>query len=263
METSVFTVSDLKFAYGPHARVFDGLNLSIEEGVVTTFIGANGSGKSTLFNLLTKNLKPDAGQVLLRGADIADVRLRDFAKLVAIVHQHNSAPPDLTVERLVSYGRTPFQRFGHAATEEDEEAVEWALELTELADLAAQPVMSLSGGERQRAWIAMAIAQGSKVLLLDEPTTHLDVKYQLDVLNLVNLLHSELCMTVIMVLHDINQALHYSDRIVALRDGDVVAQGSPFDIVDPALIKRVYDVDLDVIERDGRPYVVTVPHPEF
>lgn len=269
---NVFTVRGLGFAYGGRAackggaaaggrgtRIFDGLDLDIHEGVVTTLIGANGSGKSTLFNLLTKNLKPQAGSIFLRAGDISALRLKDFAKLVAIVHQRNSAPGDLSVEKLVGYGRYPFQGLGQKRdADEDERMVAWALETTGLSELADAPVASLSGGQAQRAWIAMALAQGSKVLLLDEPTTYLDVRYQLDILRLVRRLNAEFGITVVMVLHDINQALCYSDEVVALTDGRIVAQGAPREVVTPDVIKRVYGIDLDVVEVEGKPFVLAV-----
>lgn len=269
---NVFTVRGLGFAYGGRAackggaaaggrgtRIFDGLDLDIREGVVTTLIGANGSGKSTLFNLLTKNLKPQAGGIFLRAGDVSALRLKDFAKLVAIVHQRNSAPGDLSVEKLVGYGRYPFQGLGQKRdADEDERMVAWALETTGLSELADAPVASLSGGQAQRAWIAMALAQGSKVLLLDEPTTYLDVRYQLDILRLVRRLNAEFGITVVMVLHDINQALCYSDEVVALADGRIVAQGAPREVVTPDVIKRVYGIDLDVVEVVGKPFVLAV-----
>lgn len=269
---NVFTVRGLGFAYGGRAagkggaavggrgtRIFDGLDLDIREGVVTTLIGANGSGKSTLFNLLTKNLKPQAGGIFLRSGDVSALRLKDFAKLVAIVHQRNSAPGDLSVEKLVGYGRYPFQGLGQKRdAAEDEHMVAWALETTGLSELADAPVASLSGGQAQRAWIAMALAQGSKVLLLDEPTTYLDVRYQLDILRLVRRLNAEFGITVVMVLHDINQALCYSDEVVALTDGRIVAQGAPREVVTPDVIKRVYGIDLDVVEVEGKPFVLAV-----
>lgn len=269
---NVFTVRGLGFAYGGRAackggaaaggrgtRIFDGLDLDIREGVVTTLIGANGSGKSTLFNLLTKNLKPQAGGIFLRAGDVSALRLKDFAKLVAIVHQRNSAPGDLSVEKLVGYGRYPFQGLGQKRdADEDERMVAWALETTGLSELADAPVASLSGGQAQRAWIAMALAQGSKVLLLDEPTTYLDVRYQLDILRLVRRLNAEFGITVVMVLHDINQALCYSDEVVALADGSIVAQGAPREVVTPDVIKRVYGIDLDVVEVEGKPFVLAV-----
>lgn len=260
MANNVFTVSGLRFAYD-HGRtpIFEDLNLCLEEGVVTTLIGSNGSGKSTLFNLLTKNLKPQKGSIYLRGGNVAELRLKDFARLVAIVHQRNSAPADIAVEKLVSYGRFPYHGVGSvASTSEDEQMVQWALQVTGLDQFAGRPVAALSGGQMQRVWIAMALAQGSKVLLLDEPTTYLDIRYQLDILHLVKQLNTEYGMTVIMVLHDINQALHYSDQLVALSDGKVVAQGAPDAVVTPALIEQVYGTRLEVTQVHDKPFVLAV-----
>lgn len=258
MANKVFTISDLSFSYG-EKRIFEGLSLDLHEGVVTTLIGANGSGKTTLFNLMTKNLKPQTGHVFLRGGDVGMLRLRDFAKLVAIVHQRNTAPADLSVENLVGYGRFPYRAIGrHSDVDEGERMVRWALETTGLSSVAQQSVSSLSGGQAQRVWIAMALAQGSKVLLLDEPTTYLDVRYQLDILRLVRRLNEEFGMTVVMVLHDINQALRYSDEVVALVEGRVAAQGDPRDVVTPALIEEVFGVALEVADVGGRPFVLAV-----
>ena len=257
---NVFTVRGLSFAYD-HGRVpiFDGLDVTIPEGRITTLIGANGSGKSTLFNLLTKNLKPTGGTVHLRGGDVSALRLRDFARLVAIVHQRNSAPGDLAVEKLVGYGRFPYHGVGSAAnTEEDERMVAWALGVTGLTEYAKRPVSALSGGQAQRVWIAMVLAQGSDVLLLDEPTTYLDIRYQLDLLHLVKRLNREFGMTVVMVLHDVNQALRYSDNLVALAGGRIVAQGVPDDIITSDLLEEVYGVRLPVATIEGKPFVLAV-----
>ena len=263
-DRAVFSVRGLEFSYpgdhkGCRKRIFGGLDLDLREGVVTTLIGANGSGKSTLFNLLTKNLTPDAGQILLRGGNVADLRLQDFARLVAIVHQNNVCPADLTVERLVHYGRVPFSGpFTPRDHDKDEAWVHWALATTQLLELADRPVGELSGGQRQRAWLAMALAQGSDVLLLDEPTTFLDIRYQLQLLRLVRQLNREFGLTVVMVLHDVNQAMHYSDEVVALAGGRVVAQGAPADVVTPELMRRVYGVSLQVAHVEGHPFVLTV-----
>lgn len=255
---NLFTVRGLRFAYGDNV-IFDGLDLTLREGVVTTLIGANGSGKTTLFNLLTKQLRPQAGSVYLRRGNVAYIGLRDFARLVAIVHQNNVAPADLPVSKLVRYGREPYHGLGQvASTTEDDAMVKWALETCDLAAFSDVPVALLSGGQRQRAWIAMALAQGARVLLLDEPTTYLDVRYQLDILRLVRRLNREFGLTVVMILHDINQSLHYSDEIVALSGGRIVAQGAPEQVVTPELVRRVYGVDLGITQVEGKPFVLAV-----
>lgn len=256
MSDNVFQIRGLSFAYGKHT-VLKGLDLDLHAGRITTLIGANGCGKSTLFHLMTKNLRPDAGRILLRDQDISACRLRDFARQVAIVHQYNTAPADLSVEKLVAYGRTPYQTMGLSPDPEaDAEKIRWALEITHTDKYRDKPVAELSGGQKQRVWIAMALAQGTQVLFLDEPTTYLDIRYQLQILHLIRQLNREYGMTIVMVLHDINQSLHYSDEIVAMSDGQVCAHGLPEEIVTPQLIRRVYDVDLAIRPVDGKPFVI-------
>ena len=258
MSDNVFQIRGLSFAHGKHT-VLKGLDLDLHAGRITTLIGANGCGKSTLFHLMTKNLRPDAGRILLRDQDISACRLRDFARQVAIVHQYNTAPADLSVEKLVAYGRTPYQTMGLSPDPEaDAEKIRWALEITHTDKYRDKPVAELSGGQKQRVWIAMALAQGTQVLFLDEPTTYLDIRYQLQILHLIRQLNREYGMTIVMVLHDINQSLHYSDEIVAMSDGQVCAHGLPEEIVTPQLIRRVYDVDLAIRPVDGKPFVIPV-----
>lgn len=258
MSDNIFQIRGLSFAYGKHT-VLKGLDLDLHAGRITTLIGANGCGKSTLFHLMTKNLRPDAGRILLRDQDISACRLRDFARQVAIVHQYNTAPADLSVEKLVAYGRTPYQTMGLSSDPEaDAEKIRWALEITHTDKYRDKPVAELSGGQKQRVWIAMALAQGTQVLFLDEPTTYLDIRYQLQILHLIRQLNREYGMTIVMVLHDINQSLHYSDEIVAMSDGQVCAHGLPEEIVTPQLIRRVYDVDLAIRPVDGKPFVIPV-----
>ncbi len=258
MATDVFKINGLSFAYGKQ-EVLKGLDLTIHEGVITTLIGANGCGKSTLFNLMTKNLKPDAGEILLYGDNVAACRIKDFAKQVAIVHQYNTAPSDLSVEKLVAYGRTPYHTMGLSPDPaEDEKKVQWALEITNTTAIKDKPITELSGGQKQRVWIAMALAQDTKVLFLDEPTTYLDVRYQLDILRLIKRLNREFGITVIMVLHDINQSLYYSDEIVAMKDGRIIAHGLPEKIITTELVHDVYEVDLQIRQVDGKPFVIPV-----
>lgn len=255
---NVFDIKGLTFSYGTN-EVIKGLDLSIKQGKVTTLIGANGCGKSTLFNLITKNLRPNSGEIRLEGKDISQVKLKDFARQVAIVHQYNTAPADISVEKLVAFGRTPYHGFGSPSnSEEDEEKIKRALEITNTEKLKDKAVAQLSGGQKQRVWIAMALAQDTKILFLDEPTTYLDIRYQLQILKLVRKLNEEYGMTVIMVLHDINQSLYYSDEIVAMKDGRITAQGKPEEIITSKLIKNVYDVELGISAVNGRPFVLSV-----
>lgn len=254
----VFEVKKLDFAYGTNQVIKD-LSVKIQEGKVTTLIGANGCGKSTLFNLMTKNLKPKSGEILLKGTNIIQMRLKEFAKQTAIVHQYNTAPEDITVEKLISYGRTPHHSFGISAnTEKDDEKIYQALEITNTLKHKNKPVSQLSGGQKQRVWIAMALAQDTKILFLDEPTTYLDIRYQLQILKLVRTLNNRYGMTIIMVLHDINQSLYYSDEIIAMKDGKICAQGEPQKIISEELIRNVYDVNLQISDLNGKPFIVPI-----
>lgn len=260
MENNIFTVENLSFAYSKNGEdIIKDLSFSLHEGKITTLIGANGCGKSTLFNLLTKNLKPAKGKILLRNENVAEKKLKDFAKEVAIVHQYNTAPSDITVQQLVSYGRTPYLSMGMSKDPKaDEEKINWAMDITHTTKYKDKPVAELSGGQKQRVWIAMALAQDTKVLFLDEPTTYLDIRYQLQILKLIKKLNREFGITIIMVLHDINQSLYYSDEIVAMKDGRLIAQGNPEEILTEDLVHNVYGVDLRITELDGKPFVIPV-----
>lgn len=254
----VYSVKNLSFAYETQ-KVLKELSFDLKEGKITTLIGANGCGKSTLFNLMTKNLKKDEGVISLYGRGIDTIRLKDFAKKVAIVHQYNTAPADLSVEKLISYGRTPHHSFGVSAdVKADKEKIKWAMEITNTLKHKDKPVSKLSGGQKQRVWIAMALAQDTKILFLDEPTTYLDVRYQIQILKLIHQLNREFGITIIMVLHDINQSLYYSDEILAMKDGKIIAQGKPEMVIDAALVEDVYGVRLDIEKVNGKPFILPV-----
>ena len=250
-------VRDLSFSYGKN-KVLKGISFTIEGGKITTIMGANGCGKSTLFNLMTKNLYPRKGNIFLHGRNIQNFGLKDFAKRVSIVHQYNSSADDITVERLVSFGRTPHMKMMQGRSDEDEKLTEWAMEVTNVEKYRDREVSRLSGGQRQRVWIAMALAQNTKILFLDEPTTYLDIRYQIEILELVKKLNEEYGITIIMVLHDINQAIHFSDRIIGLKDGQVAAQGSPAEVVTPECIRTLYGISLGVTIIEGKKFVLTV-----
>lgn len=254
-ETPAMTVKGLSFAYGDHS-VLRGLSLEIPRGKITTIMGANGCGKTTLFSLMTRNLTPGKGKILLGKKNIRGLDLSAFARKVAIVHQTNSAWDDLTVEQLVAFGRTPWRKqlLGHSA--EDAERVQWALAVTGLTPYADRELGRLSGGQRQRVWIAMALAQDTKILFLDEPTTYLDIRYQMEILQLIRQLNREFGLTIIMVLHAINQAIHFSDRVIGLKDGKVAVEGDPQEVITPEVIRELYDIRLEVTEIDGRKFVL-------
>ena len=258
MDNNVFTVKNLSFAYGKQ-QVLKNLDLELHEGKITTLIGANGCGKSTLFNLMTKNLRPDEGEIFLREENIAGMKLKDFAREVSIVHQYNTAPVDLSVEKLVGYGRTPYHTMGLSPDpKEDEEKIRRAMEITHTYKHRDKPVSELSGGQKQRVWIAMALAQDTRILFLDEPTTYLDIRYQIEILELIRRLNEEFGITIIMVLHDINQAIHFSRQVIGLKDGTVSFQGDPQAVIDDDSIRDLYGIRLDVTEIEGKKFVLTV-----
>lgn len=250
-------VRGLSFAYGKN-KVLKDVSLKIEEGKITTIMGANGCGKSTLFSLMTKNLYARKGKIFLRGKNIQNLNLKEFAKQVSIVQQYNTSSDDITVERLVAFGRTPHRKPMQGKSEEDERLVEWAMEVTGILEYRDREVSRLSGGQRQRVWIAMALAQNTKILFLDEPTTYLDIRYQIEILELVWKLNNEFGITIIMVLHDINQAIYFSHQVIGLKDGLVEFQGSPEEVIDRQSIHSLYGIELDVTQIDGKKFVLTV-----
>lgn len=252
-------INELTFSYSDK-KFIENLSTTIEMGKVTTIIGPNGSGKSTLLNLIVKQLVPKSGQVILDGKNLADSSYKELSKQLAIVHQYNHAPADLTVERLVGYGRSPYQRFWSSKGSGDEEIIKWSLKVTRLEQIAQKPVSQLSGGERQRAWIAMALAQKTKVLLLDEPTTYLDIYYQLEILALVKELNETYGITVVMVLHDINQAIQFSHNVVIMKNGTIHYSGSVKDGITRERLKEVYGICARIgwCEFNKCPYIVPI-----
>ena len=249
-------IRDLRFAYGKN-EVLKGVSFKVKDNKITTILGANGCGKSTLFDLMTKNLKPSSGGVYLKGVNINDIKLRDFAKEVAIVHQYNTAPQDISIEKLVRYGMISKKHHWHKSKDETDK-VKWALKVTNLYDIKDQKVSSLSGGQRQRVWIAMALVQDTKILLLDEPTTYLDVRHQIDILRLIQKLNREHNITIIMVLHDINQAIYYSDEVIGLKDGKKIFHGKPNDVISRETIKKIYNIELEVLDYKNKKLVIEV-----
>ena len=224
-------------------RHLNGVTTAIPKGKITTIIGPNGCGKSTLLSVMSRNNRPLEGQARLENRDLVEYKPKEFAKKFAIVYQQNDIPQDLTVEKLVMFGRMPYSSLLKKKTQEDEEAVTWALSCTNLLDKRENDLSALSGGERQRVWIAMALAQKSEMLCLDEPTTYLDIYYQLELLELVKELNDKHHLTIVMVLHDINQAIRYSDHVILMKDGQIVAEGLPREVITKEVIKDVYGVN--------------------
>ncbi|MDG4787480.1 ABC transporter ATP-binding protein [Micromonospora sp. WMMD1102] len=235
----------LRLAYGERI-VVDDLDLVVPAGRISVIVGANACGKSTLLRALARLLNPTAGSVRLDGRAIHSLPTRQVARQVGILPQAPVAPDGLTVLDLVGRGRSPHQTWWRQWSADDERAVTEALAATGVTELADRPVDELSGGQRQRAWIAMAVAQQTPVLLLDEPTTFLDLSHQIDVLDLVVDLNRRDGRTVVMVLHDLNQACRYADHVIAMKGGRIVAQGEPSRVVTAELVDEVFDVRCEV-----------------
>lgn len=237
----------LSLAYERTTIVGD-LDLHLPEGKMTVLIGANGSGKSTLLRGLGRLMKPRGGGVYLDGTAIASLPTREVARRLAILPQGPVAPEGLTVRELVAQGRYPHRSILRPWSDADQNALEEALGFTNLLDLADRPLDTLSGGQRQRAWIAMVLAQETETLLLDEPTTFLDLAHQIEVLDLVTRLNEQRGRTVVMVLHDLNQACRYAHHLVALREGRIIAQGTPGAVVSTGLISEVFGIACHVMQ---------------
>jgi iron complex transport system ATP-binding protein len=243
--------------------VVDGLSLRIPAGSITVIVGANACGKSTLLRGLARLLRPRGGAVLLDGQDIQRLPTKQVATRLGILPQQPIAPEGITVDDLVARGRHPHQRWLRQFSVDDEAAVAAALEATEITDLADRSVDELSGGQRQRAWIALALAQGTPLMLLDEPTTFLDLAHQVEVLDLLVTLNETEGRTIVLVLHDLNLACRYAHHLVAMREGAIVAEGIPAEVITPALVEAVFGLRCEVIDDPltGTPLVIPVPAP--
>lgn len=238
--------------------VVKGLGVGIPAGKVTSVVGPNGCGKSTLLRSLARLLKPRGGAIYLDGDAISALPTREVARRLGILPQDPTAPEGLTVRELAAQGRYPHQSWMRQWSGEDEQAVESALETTGVLELADRPLDTLSGGQRQRAWISMALAQETETLLLDEPTTFLDMAHQLEVLQLLERLNREEGRTILMVLHDLNNAARFSDHVIALSRGRVFAAGPPREVVTPELLREVFSIEADIVPdpRTGVPLCI-------
>lgn len=248
------TTSNLDIAYDDRLIV-QNLNIAIPQGKITALVGANGSGKSTILKTMARIMNPSKGNVLLDGKSIHKQSTKEVAKQLAILPQNPTAPDGLTVAELVSYGRFPYQKGFGSMSKEDRSIVKWAVEATGMADFAERPVDQLSGGQRQRAWIAMALAQETDILFLDEPTTFLDMAHQLEVLHLLQKLNENNNRTVVMVVHDLNHASRYAHHMIAIKKGVVVGEGSPVEVITPDIMREVFNIEADIVQdpRTGVP----------
>lgn len=245
--TNAFDIKNLSYSYDNKKLILDNLSLKIPKGQITTILGENGSGKSTLFNILTKKIKYKSGTINLNNKDLNLYSKKDIAKKLAVVHQKNIFPEELTVYDVVSYGRLPYQQILlQNKTKEDEEKIEFALKAMDLLNLKNEKVNSLSGGQIQRVYIALALAQSTEILLLDEPTIYLDIKYQKKIMKLLRKLNENYNITIIMILHDINQALKYSDNIFLIKNGQIINDGNKKELLTSDILQKVFNTEIQV-----------------
>lgn len=258
--TARLQAEQLVLAYGQR-RVLDGIDLSIPDGAFTAIIGPNGCGKSSLLKSFARVLSPQQGGIRLDGIDIASHATTAYARQVSMLPQGVETPEGITVRELVQYGRAPYQRLWGMASASDRAAVARAMSRTQVDDLAERPLAYLSGGQRQRAWLAMVLAQDTPIILLDEPTTYLDINHQHELLELIASLRDE-GRTLVAVLHDINQAARYADHIVALGSGGrIYRQGSPFEVVNPEMMRALFELEcvVDIDDVTETPRITPLP----
>ncbi|WP_433404062.1 ABC transporter ATP-binding protein [Streptomyces sp. CA-146814] len=249
---------DVRLGYGDR-EIVAGLTVTVPPGKITVIVGPNACGKSTLLRAMARLLAPSAGAVLLNGRSIQEMPTKEVAAVLGILPQSPTAPEGITVSDLVGRGRYPHQGWFRRWGAEDDEAVAQALLSTDVLELADRPVDELSGGQRQRVWIAMALAQRTDILLLDEPTTYLDASHQLDVLDLLTDLNRERGVTMVAVLHDLNLACRYADHMIAMKDGRILAEGRPVDIVTEELVSEVFGMRCSVIADPASATPMVVP----
>lgn len=250
----ILETRDLSVGYRDH-MVIENISLSVARGKIYSVIGPNGCGKTTLMRAISRNVRPSGGQVLLDGQDLFRMNTRAVARRIAVLSQNNTTMSDVTVRSLVQYGRFAHREWWRGNSREDVEIVDWALEKTGMTDYSERKINALSGGERQRAWIAMSLAQRPEILLLDEPTTYLDISHQLEIMELVARLNREEGITILMVLHDINHAARYSDELVVLCDHHIYQQGDPWTILKGGVLRQVFRVEAELIpdQESGTP----------
>lgn len=256
---SAISTETLSLGYG-ETVIIDELDVAIPKGEITVLIGSNGCGKSTLLRSLARLMKPRGGSVLLEGKAIAKLPTKEVARELAILPQSPSAPEGLTVHQLVKQGRYPYQSWLKQWSKEDEDAVTKALKSTKLEEMADRPVDSLSGGQRQRAWIAMTLAQDTDIILLDEPTTYLDMTHQIEILDLLFELNEKEKRTIVMVLHDLNLACRYAHYLVAIKDKQIYAEGRPEEVITCELVQQVFAMNCQVTQDPLFGTPLCIPH---
>jgi len=254
MGNTVLQVKNLSAGY-KNSRILEDINFEIQRGKIYSIIGPNGCGKTTLIRAMSRNLKPESGEILLDGSNIFKSNTKLVAQKMAVLCQSNTGMSDITVKTLIQYGRFAHKKWWQGTEGQDSKIVDWAIEKTSMTNFQNRKINSLSGGERQRAWIAMAIAQMPKIMLLDEPTTYLDISHQLEIMELIKKLNKEDNITIVMVLHDMNHAARYSDELIVLQDKKIYTQGEPWKLIQSGVLEDVFCVDAEVLKdnEDGTP----------
>lgn len=246
-------IKDLEIAYEKNIVIKE-LDIEIKKGDIFTILGCNGSGKSTLLRAISRVIPYKNGKISLENEIIHNINSKEFAKKLAFVSQNNEIPEDISVEEFIKYGRSPHKKWYEPYNKNDKEIVTWAIKVCKLEKFAQRKVMSLSGGERQKVWIAMVLAQKTPILLLDEPTTYLDIFHQFEIMELIKELNEKFGITIVMVLHDLNQASQYSERVLVLKDGKKYIEGKTQEVLTTELVKDVYGVESEIEYYNGLPY---------
>lgn len=252
-------IKNLSVAYENNTIIED-MNLSIPKGKISIIIGGNGCGKSTLLKTISRVNKPSRGEIFIHGKEIKKIKEKDIAKEVAFLPQGPVCPSGLTVRELVAYGRFPHQKMIGGLNTHDKEMIDWAIKQTGLSEFADQEVENLSGGQRQRAWIAMTLAQETEMIMLDEPTTYLDLSYQLEVLEILERLNKEKKITVVIVLHEINNAFRFADNIIGLKKGKIICEGKPMDVITKETLKAIYGIEAELKRSETGDYPVCIEY---
>lgn len=251
------SVKDLSVSYEDNL-IIDNMDIVIPKGEVTIIIGANGCGKSTLLKSIARVIKPKSGEIFINGKNIKSQNEKYIATQVAFLPQGPICPDGITVKELVAFGRFPHQKMLGGFKSHDKEIIDWAIEETGLKEFADRPVENLSGGQRQRAWIAMTLAQETDIIMLDEPTTYLDMAYQLEVLEVIERLNREKNITVVMVLHELNNACRFASNIIGLKKGEIICNGAPNDVITNESLREIYGIDVTLQLSENGKYPVCV-----
>lgn len=249
---------NLNISYG-NIDIVKNLNLNIPKGKITTIIGANGCGKSTILKTIARILKAKSGEIFVNDIEISKQKSKDLAKSMAVLPQSPQAPKGLTVGELIAYGRFPHQNGFGTMKKEDNDIVDWALKETGILEFKDRPIEALSGGQRQRAWIAMSLAQETDIVVLDEPTTYLDLAHQLEILKLLKKLNETQGRTIVMVIHELNNAARFADHMIGVKKGKIVCQGTPYEVMTKENLKELFNIDAVIVSdpKENRPVLLT------